>query len=119
MKDTAGGLIGCARPRLLGFAGGGMVLSGGRLDPQNHDNYVWINGAGDAGDWEAHSVSFVHNALETNATLRFAADLNHTTARESTSYTSLVATGSRSGYVVYSRLLPSPSISFALRFKLD
>ena len=67
---------------------------------------------------QAHSVSYVHNVLEPNATLHFAADLNHTGARESTSYTSLVATGPRSGYVVYSRLLPSPSISFALRFKL-
>ena len=52
MRDTSGGLIGCARPRLLGLTGGGVVLSGGRLDPQNHDNYVWINAAGDAGDWE-------------------------------------------------------------------
>ena len=67
---------------------------------------------------QAHSVSYVHNALEPNATLRFAANINRTGARESTSYTSLVATGPRAGYVVYSRLLPSPSISFALRFEL-
>ena len=71
------------------------------------------------GPFRSRARNAEKNALETNATLRFAADLNHTTARESTSYTSLVATGSRSGYVVYSRLLPSPSISFALRFKLD
>lgn len=122
MKDTAGNLVGCARPRLLalpGAAGGGaVVLSGGRLNAKNHDIYVWINAAGDGVDWEAHSISYLHNTLQTNGTLKFSRDLNNTGARESTSYTSLVGTSDASGYIVYSRLLPSPSVAFSLHFKM-
>ena len=62
---------------------------------------------------------YVHNMLEKNATLKFGPSVNNSGARISTSYTSLVATGAHSGYVVYSRLLPSPSVAFALRFALD
>eukprot|EP00729_Bicosta_minor_P006105 gene6105-11830_t len=119
MTDTRGQMMGCARPRLLGLTGGGVVLSGGRLNKTNHENYLWVNAAGDGADWEAISISYVHNMLEKNATLKFGPSVNNSGARISTSYTSLVATGAHSGYVVYSRLLPSPSVAFALRFALD
>ena len=118
LVDTRGMMMGCARPRLLGLTGGGVVLSGGRLNRTNHENMLWVNAAGDGVAWEAISVSYVHNALEPNGTLHFGASVNNSNARISTSYTSLVATGSRSGYIVYSRLLPSPSVAFALRFTL-
>ena len=119
LVDTHGLMMGCARPRLLGFGpGSGVVLSGGRLNHTNHENYLWYNAAGDGAAWEAISVSYVHNQLETNSTLRFDASVNESNARISTSYTSLVKTGPRAGYVVYSRLLPSPSAAFALRFEL-
>ena len=32
---------------------------------------LWHNSAGDAAVWEAHSISFLHNQLEPNATLHF------------------------------------------------
>ena len=63
-------------------------------------------------------VSYVHNLLQPNSSLRFDTSVNNSMARISTSYTSLVATGPQSGYVVYSKLLPSPSVAFALRFAL-
>ena len=40
MVDTRGLKMGCARPRLLGLSGGGVVLSGGRLNHTNHENYL-------------------------------------------------------------------------------
>ena len=118
LVDTRGAMMGCARPRLLGLSGGGVVLSGGRLNKTNHENYLWVNAAGDGMAWEAISISYVHNMLEKNSTLHFGTSVNNSQARISTSYTSLVATGPQSGYVVYSRLLPSPSVAFALRFTL-
>lgn len=117
--DTRGMMMGCARPRLLGLTGGGIVLSGGRLNHTNHENYLWVNAAGDGVAWETISISYVHNTLEPNSTLHFGASVNNSGARISTSYTSLLATGPRTGYVVYTRLQPSPSVAFALRFRLD
>ena len=32
LVDTRGKMMGCARPRLLGLTGGGVVLSGGQSD---------------------------------------------------------------------------------------
>ena len=118
LVDTRGRMMGCARPRLIGFGAGGVVLSGGRLNKTNHENMLWVNAAGDGAAWEAVSISYVHNALEPDGTLHFGPSVNNSNARISTSYTSLVATGPRTGYVVYSRLLPSPSAAFALRFEL-
>jgi hypothetical protein len=120
LVDTRGFMMGCARPRLLGMGpGGGVVLSGGRLNRTNHENFLWVNAAGDGVKWEAVSISYVHNSwLEPNSTMRFDASVNASEARVSTSYTSLVRTGPRAGFVVYSRLLPSPSAAFALRFEL-
>ncbi len=46
--------------------------------------------------------------------------LNASSLRESTSYTSLVATGERSGFVVYSRHKPpGPDVAFAMPFWID
>ena len=118
LVDTRGLMMGCARPRLLGLSGGGVVLSGGRLNHTNHENYLWVNTLGDGQAWEAISISYIHNALEPNSSFHFGPSVNNSGARISTSYTSLVETGPRSGYVVYSRLLPSPSVAFALRFTL-
>lgn len=53
--------IGCARPRLLRLAAGGLLMSGGRLGPRNHDNYIWWNARGDGVLWEPHSISYWHN----------------------------------------------------------
>jgi hypothetical protein len=119
LVDTRGVMMGCARPRLLGLTGGGVVMSGGRLNKTNHENYLWVDSKGDGVAWEAISVSYIHNMKEPNSTLHFGASVNNSGARVSTSYTSIVATGPRSGYVVYSRLLPSPSVAFALHFNLD
>ena len=48
------------------------------------------------------------------------ASANASSPRESTSYTSLVATGERSGFVVYSRHKPpGPDVAFAMPFWLD
>ena len=118
LVDTRGLMMGCARPRLLGLSGGGVLLSGGRLNHTNHENYLWVNALGDGQAWEAISISYIHDALEPDSSLHFGTSVNNSGARISTSYTSLVATGPRSGYVVYSRLLPSPSVAFALRFML-
>jgi len=82
--------VGCARPRLLSMPAGGIVLAGGRLSPTNRDIIMWSNAAGDGVAWKAHSISYQHNLLEPNASLHFDKAVNASTARESTSYTSLV-----------------------------
>ena len=51
--------------------------------------------------WVRAGVSYVHNLLEANATLKFSGDFNNTNARESTSYTSLVKTSNASGKPIY------------------
>ena len=112
--------VGCARPRLLVLGKRSLLLSGGRRSPTNRDILLWHNAAGDATMWEAHSISFLHNQLEPNATLHFDAKLNASSLRESTSYTSLVATGERSGFIVYSRHKPpGRDVAFAMPFWLD
>lgn len=112
--------VGCARPRLLALGKRSLLLSGGRRSPTNRDILLWHNAAGDAAIWEAHSISFLHNQLEPNATLHFDAKLNASLLRESTSYTSLIATGERSGFIVYSRHKPpGPDVAFAMPFWLE
>ena len=61
LVDTRGMMMGCARPRLLGLTGGGVVLSGGRLNRTNHENMLWVNAAGDGVAWEAVCVSSYDN----------------------------------------------------------
>ena len=116
---SLGESVGCARPRLLAL-GGSLLLSGGRLSRTSRDIRLWLNAAGDGAAWEAHSISYLHNRLEPNASLHFDGKINASTARESTSYTSLVATGARSGFLVYARHLPPhPDVAFAMPFTLD
>ena len=109
--------VGCARPRLLSLGERALLLSGGRLSPTNRDVLLWLNAAGDAVSWEAHSITYWHNRLEPNASLHFDAAVNASTARETTSYTSLVKTGKASGFIVYARHLPpAQDVAFAMPF---
>ena len=95
--------IGCARPRLLALDDGSLVLSGGRPRYNSRDPLIWLNAKGDGRRWREYSLSYWHNALVPNATRHFQPSINHSTSwpRESTSYTSLIATGSDHGFVVY------------------
>lgn len=68
--------LGCARPRLLSFGSGApLVLSGGQnllaVPPAangagafSHEPRLWINEKGDGEDFNAYSVSYIHNLLE-------------------------------------------------------
>ena len=62
----------------------------------SHEPRLWVNSKGDGGDFTAISISYVHNALVANASLRFSEKVN-STLKESTSYTSLMWSGERSG----------------------
>ena len=73
----------------------------------SHEPRLWVNSKGDGGDFTAISISYVHNALVANASLRFSEKVN-STLKESTSYTSLMWSGERSG--------PSAPPSYLLRF---
>ena len=104
---------------------GPILLSGGRLNRTNRDIYVWLNAKGDGIDWHGYSISYWHNRLETNASLHFDGKINASTKRESTSYTSLIATGPSSGFLVYARHDLSahsphqPDAAFAMPFWLS
>ena len=115
MFDTHGLLMGCARPRLLGLTpGGGVVLSGGRLNRTNHENYLWINAAGDGVAWEAISISCVHNHLEPNSTMKFGPSVNGYFAHLH-ELPSLVKSGPRAGFVVYMAIAePVSCVRFAI-----
>ena len=89
--------------RLMRFDNGALVLSGGRLSNTNRDVIVWLNAEGDGAWWQAFSISYRHNLLETNASLHFTPTLNASNYRQSMSYTSLVRTGPRTGFVTYGR----------------
>lgn len=121
--------LGCARPRLLSFGPGApLVLSGGRnlLQVQkngagafSHEPRLWLNEKGDGVDFTAFSISYVHNLLETNATRHFTSLVN-STETQSTSYTSLMWAGERTGVLSYDagRGLPWGSLAFTMRFTL-
>ena len=56
----------------------------------------------------------------TPSSLKFTAAVNDSTARETTSYTSLVKTGDNSGFITYSRHLPPhPDVAFSMRFTIE
>ena len=123
--------LGCARPRLLSFGKGApLVLSGGRNlahvpPPANgagaftHEPRMWLNKNGDGEDWAAISISYVHNALVANDTLRFSAKVN-SSLTESTSYTALMWTGARSGVLTYDAGRGKPwAGAFSMRFSID
>ena len=104
------------RPRLL-HVGNSLVLSGGRPNPLSRDVLVWLNAAGDGEEWVAYSVSYWHNLRNTNADWVFPqTETNNSRSfpRVTTSYTSLVSTGNKSGYLLYGMGIRS----FTLPFKL-
>lgn len=122
--------VGCARPRLMGFGRDApLVLSGGRnlaaVPPSAngegqfaHEPRMWVNQKGDGVDWTAISISYVHNALVANDTLKFTPDVN-TTATESQSYTALMWTGDRSGVLTYDAGRDTPwAQAFSIRFTI-
>lgn len=123
--------LGCARPRLMSFGKDApLVLSGGRnlveVPPRAngagqfaHEPRMWINQKGDGVDWTAISISYIHNALIMNETLKFSAKVN-TTAVESQSYTALMWTGNRSGVLTYDAGRDKPwAQAFSIRFTLE
>ena len=99
----------------LTMPSGAVLLSGGRLHRGNWDTYVWLNAAGDGKAWSAQRVVLAHRCRRMRAC---ASRSVNASKRISTSYTSLVATGAASGFVVYSRTEPSPSVGFAMPFTL-
>ena len=74
-----------------------------------------------------HSISYWHNALEPDQSLHFTQEINGTgdprkLFRQSSSYTSLVKTGTdgQSGFVTYSRMLPHhPDVAFSMSFVVE
>ena len=80
---------------------------------------MWVNTKGDGTDFTAISISYVHNALVENATLKFSPKVN-STLTESTSYTALMWTGKRSGVLTYDAGRGKPwAGAFSMRFSLD
>jgi len=125
---------GCARPRLLAAAPGGpLVLSGGRWQVRGSeggwDPRLWVDAAGDAsGFGPFYSLSFWHNSLAPNASWRFSAAVNDSSApRQSQAYTSLLeldggaapGTRARRLAVTYNvNLPPAPDRMFIMPFTL-
>ena len=104
--------IGCCRPRLLQLASGALILTGGRCTPIGPaENHLWIDYAGDLAHWQRISLSAQHNLLAPPAMPRYSAAVNCTSsngtrlarcsANETLGYTSLLATGNKTGVVVY------------------
>ena len=107
---------GCVRPRLLSL-NGSLVLSGGRPNPLSRDVLVWLNAAGDGEDWIGYSISYWHNTRNTIANWTFpeaATNNSRSFPRLTTSYTSLVRTGSTTGYVLYGMGVRSFTLPFSL-----
>lgn len=98
---------------------GAILLSGGRLGPTNRDVRVWLDATGEGETWSSYSITYWHNKLVTNSSLKFTSAVNTTAARESTSYTSLVRTGDQQGFIAYGRHLPpGPDLAFAMPFTI-
>ena len=72
--------------------------------------------------WKPHSVSYWHNMLEPNESLRFTPAVNNSPVvprhGEITGLTSLIRTDPQSGVLLYSRTLNNASITFAMRFQV-
>ena len=90
MANGLEGVNGTARPRLLRLPSGPILLAGGRYtkDPSRWtsswagriawDPALWINHEGDGVKWEMHSLSYWHNRLTPNESLRFTGCVNNT-----------------------------------------
>ena len=111
--------VGCARPRLL-LLGSTLVLSGGRLSPTNRDILIWTDENGDGKQWRQQSVSYIHNELSKNnsAIPKFTSLVNNSESRQSTSYTSLLRTGSRSGIITYGIIINKTGTAFSMAFEV-
>ena len=108
---------GCVRPRLLAL-GTSLVLSGGRPNPLSRDVLVWLNSEGDGEEWFPYSISYWHNLRNTNSNWTWPSDLTNNSRafpRLSTSYTSLIRTGNKTGYVLYGM----GNRAFTLPFQLE
>ena len=108
---------GCVRPRLITLGNGSLVLAGGRPNPVSHDDLLWLNSEGDGEVWRPYSVSYYHNKLTTNTSwLIPSKSVNDSRwPRYDTSYSSLVKTGQKKGYIFYG----AGFRSFALHFGLS
>ena len=97
---------GCVRPHLLSFgglAGGGLVLSGGRICVENMTGlFIWHNpdgladhaGIGDGSEWQRHSITYWHNRLWKGETAyKFDERVNVSNLFESQAYTGLIPLG--------------------------
>jgi hypothetical protein len=114
--------IGSVRPRLLSF-GSTIILSGGRLSPENRDIYLWVNANGDGIDWtEIESVSYWHNKLRKKSMHKFPPSINHSSIAPSevgcTSYTSLLRTDEKAGFVTYAIISNEIGTAYALSFEV-
>ena len=111
--------VGCARPRLL-LLGSTLVLSGGRLSPTNRDILIWTDENGDGKQWRQQSVSYIHNELAKNNSSipKFTSLVNNSESRQSTSYTSLLRTGPRSGIITYGIIINKTGTAFSMAFEV-
>ena len=69
----------------------------------NRDILIWTDENGDGKQWRQQSVSYIHNELAKNNSSipKFTSLVNNSESRQSTSYTSLLRTGPRSGIITY------------------
>ena len=111
---TAG--AGCVKPALLSL-NTSLVLAGGRPSPLSRDVWVWLNAEGDGDQWLGYSISYQHNRLNTNGNWTFpqvATNNSKGFPRLTTSYTSIVRTGSDTGYVLYGMGIRAFTLAFRL-----
>jgi hypothetical protein len=76
---------------------------------------VWLNAAGDGEQWVGYSISYFHNLLTKNANWTFpqgATNNSRSFPRVTTSYTSILRTGSHTGYVLYGMGIRAFTLSF-------
>ena len=134
---------GAARPRLMQLGGGAgpLILGGGRaLNLGTRDILLWINADGMATSWHMFSISYQHNRLAADPSDRFTKYVNCSSATpemgncsllpggggaETSSYTTVLSLGGRSGIITYNRELnqTSPgvfenhkSMTYSMRF---
>eukprot|EP00045_Choanoeca_perplexa_P009292 m.88850 g.88850 ORF g.88850 m.88850 type:complete len:390 (-) comp14838_c0_seq1:31-1200(-) len=93
--------VGSARPRMLLLGNGAIILSGGRhKNAGDQGPKVWVDRSGQGEVFEEYDVSYYHNLGSSQ--LRFTSEVNETdTARQTTCYTSLTATGEASFLIGY------------------